>query len=68
MDKRIWERERKGVKRGAGGFPQGKKFSTGSYPQVWITLGISPVYGAGEGGGGVDILSRQSAAVGNQFL
>ena len=31
--------------RGSRGFPQEEEFSTESYPQVWITLGIRPFHG-----------------------
>ena len=69
MDKRFQEREKDGIPRESGGFPQGKAFSTESYPQVWITLGISPIYGAGENGGGCgylesEVRSLKSGAVG----
>jgi hypothetical protein len=28
---------------GPRGFPQGRRFSTGSYPQVWISMWIIPI-------------------------
>ena len=56
MDKRFLIKERVGMDRGSRGFPQEEEFSTESYPQVWITLGIRPFHGAGGKRRGVDIL------------